>query len=56
MFPKIDEYVKKTIEEKAKAILEKMKGGTLFGCPADLSDINFVVVAAYLIGKAEGRL
>jgi hypothetical protein len=46
------DFIHETTEVQAKSILEKIKDGMFYGVPIDMNDINSLVVAAYLLGRA----
>lgn len=42
------------IKQHADEIREKIKGGQLYGLPVDMSDMDMLLCAAYLVGRKEG--
>lgn len=49
----MDEYRRKMIDEDASKILEKIKEGKLYGEKLEGLDVNFMILAAYYLGRAE---
>ena len=49
----MDEYRRKMIDGDANKILEKIKIGKLYGEKLEGLDVNFMILAAYYLGRAE---
>jgi hypothetical protein len=46
-------YYLKIIKDMAKGILDRMRGGMLYGITLDEHNIDMLIVMAYELGKAE---
>lgn len=48
-----NDYRFMTIEKEAEKVREKIKGGTLYGLPVDMENLDMVILAAYWVGTTE---
>lgn len=51
-----DDWARGEIDHLYEHILDKLKGGTLYGVPMDATDMKWMVAAAYLTGENEMRV
>ena len=50
-----DDWGRAEIDAWYEKILRQLKGSSLYGMPADVTDMKLMVVSAYLMGQSEIR-
>ena len=52
----MDEWLRDELDAQYESILSKIKGGSLYGEPVDITNTKMVVVAAYLLANSEATV